>query len=156
MTLTGDLQRLVAGGDRADTLEVGADGEDERLAGDAEADDLLGVRAAGGLVERVRELGETGRAEAVRLGVVEPVVERQEHESACTTGQLDVLATDVGDDLVRVLVLVLGHQATPSSELFEWSLETSLSTELAYSAWCGFSQMTAPPMPIPMHIAVRP
>ncbi len=53
--------------------------------------------------------------------------------------QRDVLDRGVGDDLVREV----DHVA-------------HLVASTASPSKCGFSQMTAPPIPMPMHMAVRP
>ena len=120
-------------------LEVGADREDERLAGDRDRDDVV---AAERLVDGRADVrpGSVG-PERRRLGVVEAVVERDQGSGAGALGQVDVRTRALGDDLVREVdhvahCGVLRGRRSPSQ--------------------CGFSQMTAPPMPMPTHMAVRP
>ena len=72
--------RVVAGSDLADVGEVGAGGEDELLAGDADRLDLPGAARAFSPARRLAELEQGGRAEGVRPGVVAAVVERDERE----------------------------------------------------------------------------
>ena len=137
----GDRQGLLAVLHDLDALEVGADGEDERLAGDADADDLaaLGGRLDG--VDGLTQLHQAAGAEGVRLGVVEAVVQRDQRELAGVPGQVEELDRRLGDDLVREELCgqsckVLAHLFSPFQ--------------------CGFSQMTVPPMPMPTHMDVRP
>src|SRR5207247_9608806 len=73
-----DGQALLSPVHDLDGLEVGADGEHERLAGDAHSDDVFALD----LVQRGAQRGQTARAERVRLGAVEAVVQSDEGEAA--------------------------------------------------------------------------
>jgi hypothetical protein len=55
------------------------------------------------LLERGLELEQSARAEGVRLGVVEAVVQRDDRCGAGAQGQLDGAHLRVGDDLVGEL-----------------------------------------------------
>lgn len=87
----GDLERLVARPDERHAGEVGADGEDERLAGDGDGDDLARHGALTQALDGGRETGDRLRAEGVGLGVVEAVVEGDEREGAAATREGDVV-----------------------------------------------------------------
>ncbi len=101
----GDGQRLVPRGDQRGAAQVGADREDERLAGDPDRGDTLlpGLRRASGRdrVQRVVQREQPGRAERVRPGVVAPVVQRDERHRAGPVGQLHVAHQRPGDDFLR-------------------------------------------------------
>src|SRR6478672_6452216 len=75
VALPAEGQRLVAVAQERDAGEVGADGEDERLAG---YQDRRHPGPRGDLVERGVERGQPGRAERRRPRVVEAVVEGEE------------------------------------------------------------------------------
>ena len=127
-----------------DALEVGADGEDEGLAGDAHTDD----GAVGGLlldlVDRLVEVGQRLRAEGRRLGVVQAVVERDEREAPGARRQVQVTYVRLGDDLVR-------EQLGRALQEFG-----GRGAHLLPPVKCGFSQMTVAPMPKPTHMVVSP
>src|SRR6185312_249735 len=80
--------------------EVGADGEDERLAGDADTDDLAGRGLLLDLVDGGVEVRQRRRAEGGRLGVVEAVVEGDEREAPGTERQVEVAYVRGRHDLV--------------------------------------------------------
>jgi hypothetical protein len=96
-----DRPCLLPGGHRGDAGEIGADGEDERLAGHPDPDDLTCLSSGPQGAEHLCEAGQGGRAEGVRLGVVEAVVQGDQHERAGAAGQGDVARDGPGDDLVR-------------------------------------------------------
>ena len=94
------------------------------------------------LVESCTEGGEPAEAERVRLGVVVAVVERDERGLAGAAGEVDDTHERVRHDLVGCASGSrggLGHRA-----------HASLPSKF------GFSQMTVPPMPRPMHMVVSP
>ena len=93
-----DGERLVPPGHLGHAGQVGSHGEDERLAGDADADDLAGLGPLVQAVQRLAERGQRGGAERVGLRVVEAVVQRDERERAA--GQADVAHERAGHDLV--------------------------------------------------------
>ena len=70
-----------------DAGQVGADGEDERLAGDADGLDLAGLGAGAQPVDRGLQPRDGLRAEGVGPGVVVPVVERDQREDAGAAGE---------------------------------------------------------------------
>jgi hypothetical protein len=132
-----DQQCVVAAPQPGQAGQVRPGGEDERLAGDADRDDVLAVeRGVDGLVERCQRL----RPESVGAIVVQAVVEGDQAEDA-GAGEPDLAqvrlrdALGVGGDLLGTGQKV-GHHAAP----FQF----------------GFSQMTVPPMPMPMHMVVMP
>jgi hypothetical protein len=94
------LERDAAVGHEADALEVGADGEDERLAGDGDGGHPRAARLD--LVERGVDVGQALRPEGRRLGVVEAVVERQQRDLAHPV-EVEVADRCAGDDLVEAL-----------------------------------------------------
>jgi hypothetical protein len=128
----GDLARLGGVGDRRDAGEVGADREDERLAG--HADRHGGGGAGRDLVEGGVERRDPAGAERRRPGVVVAVVDRDQRELARQPGQGQ--EPDQGPCHDLVLEDSGGHFAAPSQ--------------------FGFSQITVAPMPRPTHMAVRP
>lgn len=142
-----DGQRVLVVLQQLDALEVGADGEDERLAGDADADDLAVRGLLLDLVERGVEVRQRAGTEGGRLGVVEAVVQRDQRELARAVRQIEVADMRRRDDLVREqlgrtlqkLGGVRGAHLSPPASL-----------------WFGFSQMTVAPMPKPTHMVVRP
>ncbi len=140
-----DGERLVVLLQQLDTLEVGADREDERLAGDARADDGAGDGLLLDLVDRRVQVGERLRTEGGRLGVVEAVVQRDEREAPGAERQVQVADVRGRDDLVREQ---LGRA------LQELSGGAHLESPSALKF--GFSQMTVAPMPKPTHMVVRP
>ncbi|MDQ0834045.1 hypothetical protein QF032_005889 [Streptomyces achromogenes] len=139
-----DGERVLVVLQELDALEVRADGEDERLAGDAGADDLPGRGLLLDLVDRQVEVGQRLRAEGGRLGVVETVVERDQGEAPRAERQVEVAYVRLGDDLVREQ---LGRALQKLS---------GGGAHLSPPSKCGFSQMTVAPMPKPTHIVVRP
>ena len=120
-------------GDCGDTLEIGAGSEDERLAGDGDSCGVRGERLVEGSVER----GQAGGSERVRLGVVEPVVEGDQGDLSVEAGDGHEPGVGVRHDLVGEQGRKIGHDYLSPSKF-------------------GFSQMTVPPMPRPMHMVVRP
>ena len=118
----GDLEGLVAAAHGGDAGQVGADGEDERLAGDADGLDLAGLGALAEGVDDGLEAGDALGAERVGPGVVEAVVERDERQGAGVTGEGDVLDEGAGDDLAaggcagepRWCVVVVGRSCQAS------------------------------------------
>ena len=74
-----------------------------------------------------------------------PVVQCDQRGRPVQAGHPDQPQQRPGDDLIRKL---LGCSARKLAD--DWQGHSSL---LAY---VGFSQITVPPMPMPMHIAVRP
>jgi hypothetical protein len=94
----GDGQRLVPRGDQRGAAQIGADREDERLAGDPDRGDVGSRRHR---VQRVVQREQPGRAERVRPGVVAPVVQRNERHCAGAVGQLHVAHQRPGDDFIR-------------------------------------------------------
>ncbi len=146
-----DLVAALADGERVrvlleqlDALEVGADREDERLAGDRGADD----GALGGLgldlVQRLAQLEQGARAEGGRLGVVEAVVQGDQGQPAGLQRQVQVADVRGRDDLAGEELGAAGQQ-----------LSRGAHAHLPPSK-CGFSQTMVAPMPKPMHIVVRP
>ncbi len=131
-----------------DRGEVGACGEDERLAGHCEGvDRVVGQRRVDGGVE----LEERGGAEGVGPGVVLAVVEGDQADGHAGQGDLAQRgprdALGVGDDgpgTAQQVAHVGAHAVSP----FEWVGSAPIQ--------CGFSQITVPPMPMPMHMVVRP
>ena len=94
----GDGQRLVPRGDQRGAAQVGADREDERLAGDPHGGDVGPRRHR---VQRAVQREQPGRAERARPGVVEPVVQRDERHRAGAVGQFHVAHQRPGDDFLR-------------------------------------------------------
>ncbi len=137
-----DGQRVLVPLQQLDALEVGADREDERLAGDADADDL----AVRGLlldpVDRGVDVRQRLRAERGRLGVVVAVVQRDQREPARAQRQVEVAYVRLRDDLA-------GEQLGRTFQKLCGGAHLSPSK-------CGFSQMTVAPMPKPTHMVVRP
>jgi hypothetical protein len=92
-----ERQRLLPVGELRYAGQVGPRSQDERLAGDADRDDLVprqrGIKRG---VQRPQTLGPEG----VRLGVVVPVVERDERHRAGLAGQYDVPRVRQRDNLV--------------------------------------------------------
>ncbi len=82
-----DGERVLVVLQQFDALEVGADGEDERLAGDADAGDLAVRGLLLDLVDRRVQVGQRLGAEGGRLGVVEAVVQRDQREAAGALGR---------------------------------------------------------------------
>ncbi len=123
-------------------LEVGADREDERLAGEAGADDLAVRGLLLHLVDRGVQIRQRGRAEGGRLGVVVAVVQGDQGEAPGTQGEVEVAYVRTRDDLVR-------EQLGSLLEKLGGGAHLSPSK-------CGFSQMTVAPMPKPTHMVVRP
>ena len=112
-------------GDVGHARQVGADGEDERLAGDADGLDLAGLGAGAQPVDRGLQPRDGLRPEGVGPGVVEPVVERDQGEDAGAAGQRDVLHRGAGHDLARAVpadavdggrgvVVVMAQASVPS------------------------------------------
>ena len=130
----GDLKCLLAGAHVLDAREIGSDGEDERLAGDANCDDAW---RGHDVVDRCVERCETGGAEGRRPRVITVVIQGDERHGAGLMRKVDEPNPCMGDDLARerCIGLRVGHAALP---------------------WLTFSQMTVPPMPSPMHIVVSP
>ena len=91
-----DLPRQLRVRHRLDAGKVGADGEDERLAGDRDRGGLGGE----GHVQRGIQRHEPLRAEGVGPGVVVPVVERDQRDRLGQAGNLDQPGLRVRDDLV--------------------------------------------------------
>ena len=89
--------------------------------------------AASASVDGGVEAGQPARAERVRLGVVEPVVQCDE---CGRTGQA-------------------GHGHEPQQRL-RHNLVCECRCGHFAPSQVGFSQMTVPPMPMPTHIAVSP
>ena len=139
-----DALGLVPAADQADPLEVGADREDERLAGDADRGDVV---PGGHRVDGVVQLEQARGAERARLGVVEAVVQGDQGERPSAAGQVDVTDVGVRDDLARVQ----GPDRGGVAELFDAGHRFP-----SFASCCMFSQRTVAPMPIPMHIVVRP
>ncbi len=138
----GDPPGLVPAPDHFDALEVGADREDERLAGDADGGDVL---PGGHRVDGRVQLQQAGRAERARLGVVAAVVQGDEGERARPAGQLDIADHGPGDHLVREL----RPQLAAAWQVRCWRVHRAPSSFV-------FCHSTVAPMPIPMHIVVRP
>jgi len=90
-----DGQALLSPAHGRDGREIGADGEDGRLARDAHTDDVV-LRDA---VQRGVQSGQAGEAEGVRPGTVEAVVQRDESEAADPEGQVDIADDGLGDNL---------------------------------------------------------
>src|SRR5690606_21290202 len=133
MAQPGDRERVLPGPDQGHAVEVGADGEDERLPGDADRRDVV---ARGDLVEGGVQLREPVRAERVGLRVVVAVVERDEGEGARAVREGHVPDVRARDDLVTEELRQLVTHYEPSH--------------------FTFSQSTVPPMPMPTHIVVSP
>ncbi|MGY3679018.1 hypothetical protein ACVWXU_002641 [Streptomyces sp. TE33382] len=146
MTALADGQRVLVAAEQLDTLEVGADGEDERLAGDADTGD----RALGGLlldlVDGGVQVRQRLRSEGGRLGVVQAVVQRDQREPARARGKVEVAYVRLRDDLT-------GEQL--GRTLQKLGGGAHLLPPAAFSKF-GFSQTTVAPMPKPTHMVVRP
>jgi hypothetical protein len=93
----GDGQCLLALGDPADEAQVGARRQDERLAGDHDRGDV--VAGQRGVKCRV-QLTQAARAEGGRPGVVQAVVQRDQHAGAGAVREGDIAAERPGDHLV--------------------------------------------------------
>ena len=100
MAGAGDGEGLLALGDVGDAGQVGADGEHERLAGDADGLDLAGLGPGAQPVDRGLQPCDGLRPEGVGPGVVVPVVEGDQGEDAGAAGQGDVLHRGAGHDLL--------------------------------------------------------
>ena len=140
-----DGERVVVLLQQLDALEVGADREDERLAGDADADDRAGGGLLLDLVDRGVQVRQRLRAEGGRLGVVEAVVQRDEREAPGAERQVEVAYVRGRDDLVREQLGRALQELSGGAHLLPPS-----------ALKCGFSQMTVAPMPKPTHMVVRP
>ncbi len=156
------LLRVALRPDGRDLRQVGTGGEEERLAGHADRLDLagggsperphrqpLGDLAGGGArpqaVERLAELDQGDGAEGRRATVVAVVVEGDERQDAAG-GKRHVADVRVGDHLVVRL----------RDEFGDVDHQISCRLDECCPSKCGFSQMTLPPCPRPMHMAVRP
>jgi hypothetical protein len=84
--------------DQLDALQIGADREDERLAGDADTGDGAVRRLLLHLVDGGVQIGQRLRAERGRLGVVQAVVQGDQRE-APGARQVQVPHLGTGDDL---------------------------------------------------------
>ncbi len=133
----GDLLGMRPVGDLPDAGQVRAHGEHERLAGDRDGRGLGGE----GLVQGGIQAGQPARAEGGRPGVVVAVVDGDQRELAGQAGYADEPGERLGHHFVGEQRREGGgvgfHRAPPAS-------------------WFGFSQMTVPPMPKPMHMVVMP
>jgi hypothetical protein len=121
-----DGHGLLAAGHVAETLEVGTDCEDERLAGETDCDDLACGSAGLDRIEGGSQVEQAPRAERGRLGVVETVVHRDQRHRAHAAWQRDVANLEVGDALLggggrqglggdgQVVLGRGGHQAAAS------------------------------------------
>ncbi len=130
-----------------DRGEVGAGRQDERLAGDRDGvDGVVGERLVDRGVEREQRAG----TERVGLGVVLAVVERDQAERRA--GQRDLAQVGLGDPL--------GVGADRRGTLEErgdvGGAHLLSPFESVGPVQWGFSQITVPPMPMPMHMVVRP
>ncbi|MGX1117075.1 hypothetical protein RKD37_002438 [Streptomyces ambofaciens] len=142
MAALADGQRVLVPLQQLDALEVGADREDERLAGDADTDDVAVRGLLLDLVEGGVDVRQRLRAERGRLGVVVAVVQGDEREAPDALGKVEVAYVRLGDDLA-------GEQLGRTLQQLCGGAHLSPSK-------CGFSQMTVAPMPKPTHMVVRP
>ena len=110
----------------ADVLEVGADREDERLAGDADSDDLAGAACSSTWSMAASEVGQAARAEGGRLGVVEAVVQRDQRERPAPPGRSTSRTWALRDDLVGRV-----GSATPRRRRRGGVLQAAVTSELA-------------------------
>src|SRR5690606_4503503 len=124
-----DGLRVVALLEQLHALEVGTDREDERLAGDADTDDLAVRGLLLDLVEGGVEVRQRLRAEGGRLGVVQAVVQGDEGETARAQRKVEVAYVRLRDDLVR-------------EQLGRGLQQLSGGAHLSPPSKCGFSQMT--------------
>ena len=144
--------------DQRHAAQVRADREDERLAGHADRDQVVARRDR---VQRGVQRGQAAGPERVRLGVVEAVVERDQRHRARAVRQLDVAYARVRDDLVAE---DLGDHLAPSQRCSPCSGSLLLLAPCAATRSSAApplarhtrSQRTVPPMPMPMHMVVRP
>ncbi len=97
----GEQRRDLFARQLADLAEVGAGGQDERLACDCDAVDLTARGTLRERVERLAELEKSGRTHSVRAGVIAAVVEGDEGKDLAPA-QRDVAHVGVRDDLVGV------------------------------------------------------
>ena len=138
-----DRHGLVTLGDHGEGAQVSAGGQHERLARNRNRGDV-GPRRRG--VEGVVERGEPARTQRRRPRVIMTVVQRDQHRRLVGVWQQDVSAEGVSDDFL------IGGRCRRLDQLPEL-----LAVHAAASATkCGFSQITEPPMPSPMHIVVSP
>jgi hypothetical protein len=140
-----DGQGLVAADDLGESGEVGACRQRERLSSDRDRDDVVAGQSE---VEGPVQLAEPMCAQGIRSSVTTPVVQRDQHRSSRSVRQRDVPTQRPSDDFTltarrglndQLLEIVGPHAATSTSE----------------EKW-GFSQITVPPMPRPIHIVVSP
>jgi hypothetical protein len=85
MAQPANLERLFARGDPRHAGDIGADAEHVRLAGQRD-ECRLGIESR---CDRGIQAGQAARSERVRLGVVEPVVERDERGRSVEAGHAD-------------------------------------------------------------------
>ncbi len=134
------------GGDRrGGAVQVRAGREDERLAGHADRGDLAGRRPRRDRVEGGAQRQQPLRAEGVRLGVVVPVVQRDQGEQAGARAEVDVADDRPGDHL--------GGEVRGSGKGPAHTGDAHGGQLLFHS---GFSHSTVPPMPMPTHMVVSP
>jgi hypothetical protein len=138
----GERAGRIMVGDLAHLRQVGTGGEDKRLAGDREPGDLAPRRASGLFVEDVAELEQSCGPKCRRPGVVASVVEGQQGQR---------FAAGEGD----VAHVTMGHNL-PFGERPEFIELCDGHRDRFFPVKWGFSQMTEPPWPSPMHIAVSP
>ena len=140
-----DGQCLVAIDDLGESSEVGARGQHERLSRDSDRRDV-GTRQRG--IQGSVQLVETTRAQGIRSSGTTPVVQRDQHRGTRCMGQCDVSAQCPGYDLTLASGRGLGDQ------LVEFPGPHAAASSSAEK--CGFSQITVPPIPRPMHMVVIP
>ena len=138
-------QGLGAIDDLGKSGEVSARGQHERPSGDSDRRDV-GTRQRG--IEGSVQLVETMRAQGIRSSGTTAVVQRDQHRSTPCVGQCDVSAQGPGYDLTLDAGRGLGDQ------LGEFRVPHAAAASSEEK--CGFSQITVPPMPRPMHIVVIP
>ena len=139
----GDRHGLVTLGDLGEGAQVSAGGQHERLARDRNRGDVCPRRRG---VEGVVERGKAARTQCRRPRVIMTVVQRDQHRRLVRVWQQDVSAEGASDDF---LIGVCCGRLDQPPEL--------LAVHAAASGTkCGFSQITEPPMPRPMHIVVIP
>src|SRR5215211_3992483 len=143
MTDLGYRQAFLALADLRESAEVGARRKHERLAGYR---DGRNVGAGQRRVQRRIERGQATRSERCRAGVIMTVVQGDQDCFLTGMGEFYLPAKCPGDDF-RVREL---------SRLVEQLLQFCRIHAAAAAAKEGFSQITEPPMPSPMHIVVNP
>src|SRR5215203_5653035 len=145
MSDPGNCQGLLSADDLGKFREVSTRCHDEWLAGDRNRHDVISHQRS---IQSAIELTETTRAKGVGPRMITPVVKCDQHRSSGRVWQSDVAAQCPGDDLALAASRRGGDEPF---KLLGFQRSASEPEEK-----CGFSQITAPPMPRPMHSVVRP